>query len=119
MDISRRSLFRLLAGAVVAPKVAYFFAPQGGWHTYTISVDPAHCDSRCTNHIHIWQVQYMLERFREDIASVSGIPKSVLLKGSRYEIVGKPNLAGVVIGGRAVSEILRANAARNKEGIRS
>lgn len=122
MDISRRSLFRLLAGAVVAPKVAYFFAPAGGWQSYTISVDPAHCDSRCTTHLRVWQVQYMLERFREDqqlVVRAFGIPKSVLLKESRYEIVGKPNIVGVVIGGRAVSEVLRANTTRNKEGARS
>lgn len=32
-ELTRRGLFRLLAGAAIAPQTKYFFAPIGGWHS--------------------------------------------------------------------------------------
>lgn len=42
-EISRRSFFRLLAGAAVAPKVSYFLPPIGGW-TSDIILHPQSSD---------------------------------------------------------------------------
>lgn len=108
--MNRRSFLKFLGGAaataVVVPKVSYFFAPQGGWTQGKGGLWAMNCPPRCPQHLHLWQVQEVMERVRSRDMDTQERRLDATLEKLGYHWNEQRNTMDIHVGGRVSSSQL-------------